>query len=385
MMKKKIQRGILYSCLVLLFMCCITGCSKVQDEDVVTEDTQADVEAEENIYLIMENDALEETLVLFSYDTGLEHYYKYDFSTRFKNKYGDYIPASQFVPGRVVEIGERNTDGCLTEVQITDEVWEYEDVKRFSIDDENGIFTIADTKYSILDRYFVFSNGDRITSSRISEDDILTVVGKEKKILSVMVTTGHGTLSLNNTDVFEGSFIQLNNDIFAIITENMDMEVPEGIYTLKVANNGWGGSTEIEIIRGETTEIDLEALKGEGKKKGIVNFDINVEDVSVYVDYELIDHTQGVELTYGVHRLEIEAPGYSTWKKYLAVNSANSTIVIDLEDDEESEDDSETDVDDEDTDETESEEESEILEAETTQTTETENAEATVESTEIGD
>lgn len=373
MMKKKIQRGILYSCMVLLCMCCITGCSKTKNEDVVTEDTQADTNIEDIIYLIMENDVLEETLVLFSYDTGLEHHYKYDFSTQFKNKYGDYIPASQFVPGRVVEIGERNTDGCLTEVQITDQVWEYKDVKRYSIDDENGIFTIADTKYSIRDRYFVFSNGERITSSRISEDDILTVVGKDKKILSVIVTTGHGTLSLNNTEVFEGSFLQLNKDIFAIITENMDMEVPEGVYTLKVANDGWGGSTEIEIVRGEITEIDLEELKGEGKKKGIVKFDISVEDVSVYVDFELIDHTQGIELTYGVHRLEIEAPGYSTWKKYLAVNSPNSTIVIDLEADEEVEDD---------TDETESEEESETAETDTTQTTETET---TVESTETED
>lgn len=365
MMKKKIQRGILYSCLVLLVLYFVTGCSKAQEEDVLTEDTQIE-EVEDSFYLIMENNPLKETLVLFSYDTGLEHYYQYDFSTQFKNKYGDYISSSEFVPGRVVEIGERNTEGCLTEVQITDEVWEYEDVKRFSIDDENGIFTIADTKYSIRDRYFVFSNGERITSSRISKDDILTVVGKDKKILSVIVTTGHGTLSLNNTEVFEGSFLQLNNDIFAIITENMDMEVPEGNYTLKVANNGWGGSAEIEIVRGETTEIDLEELKGEGKKKGIVNFDISVEDVSVYVDYELIDHTQGIELTYGVHRLEIEAPGYSTWKKYLSVNSANSTIVIDLEEDEED---------------TESDEENTETEVDETES-ETENAEIETESTE---
>ena len=171
--------------------------------------------------------------------------------------------------------------------------------------------------------------------AQISNDDVLTVIGKEKKILSVIVTTGHGTLSLNNTEDFEGSFLQLNSDIFAIITQNMDMEVPEGVYTLKVANNGWGGSTEIEIVRGETTEVDLEELKGEGKKKGIVSFDISVEDVSVYVDGELIDHTQGIELTYGVHQIQIEASGYSTWKKYLSVNSPEATIVIELEDDEE--------------------------------------------------
>ncbi len=380
MRNRYLQKTFLYLCMIILALCCLAGCAKSQEEDIVTEDTQTE-EAEDSLYLIMKNDVLEETLTLYSYETGLEHYYAYDFSTQFKNKYGDYIPSVEFVAGRIIEIGDRNSEGCLKEVQLTDQVWEYEGVRRFSIDKESGIFTIADTKYSILDRYFMFSNGDRINSSQISEDDILTVIGKDKKILSVIVTTGHGTLSLNNTEDFEGSFIQLNSDIFAIITQNMDMEVPEGTYTLKVANNGWGGTTEIEIVRGETTEIDLEELKGEGKKTGIVTFDISVEDVSVYVDRELIDHTQGIELTYGVHQIAIEAPGYNTWKKYLSVNSPNSTIVIDLEDDEDADSEDENTEDesqksegveeDSESDETENETSTEMTETET-QTTENE-------------
>jgi len=336
MRKRYLQKLILYVVILVLMVCGLVGCGKSQGEDVVTEDTQTEVEGTP-LYLIMRNDVLEETLTLYSYETGLEHYYSYDLMTQFKNKYGDYIPPSEFISGRIVEVGDRDSSGCLKEISLSGEVWEYEGVKRFSIDSEKGVFTIADTKYSILDRYYIFSNGERINVSQISEDDVLTVVGKDKKILSVIVTTGHGTLSLNNTEVFEGSFLQLNNNIFAIITQNMDMEVPEGTYTLKVANDGWGGTAEIQIVRGETTEIDLEELKGEGKKKGIVKFEIGVEDVSVYVDRELIDHTQGVELTYGVHQIAIEAPGCDTWKKYLSVNSPEATIEIDLEEDEEAE------------------------------------------------
>ena len=333
MRKRILQKTILYVVILIFAMFGLIGCVKSQGEDVVTEDTQTESETEE-LYLIMKNDVLEETLTLYSYETGLEHYYSYDLMTQFKNKYGDYIPSSEFVSGRVVEVGDRNIDGCLKEISLSGKVWEYEGVKRFSIDSEKGIFTIADTKYSILDRYYIFSNGERINVAQISEDDVLTVVGKDKKILSVIVTTGHGTLSLNNTEVFEGSFLQLNNNIFAIITQNMDMEVPEGAYTLKVANDGWGGTTEIEIVRGETTEIDLEELKGEGKKTGIVNFEIGIDDVSVYIDRELVDHTQGVELTYGVHQIAIEAPGSDTWKKYLSVNSPEATMEIELEEDE---------------------------------------------------
>ena len=365
MRKRYVHKIILLLAIGVIACCGLVGCMNTQGEDVATEDTQTEDEGKENFYLIMENDVLEERLTLYSYETGLEHYYDYDFMTQFKNKYGDYIPPSDFVAGRMVEVGERNMDGTLKEVSLSGEVWEYEGVKRFSIDSENGVLTIADTKYSIRDRYYIFSNEKRINVAEISKDDVLTVVGKDKKILSIMVTTGHGTLSLRNTESFEDSFLQLNNNIFAIITQNMDMEVPEGTYTLKVANNGWGGTKEIEIVRGETTEIDLEELKGEGKKRGLVKFEINVEDVSVYVDRELVDHTQGIELSYGVHQLAIEAPGYSAWKKYLSVNSPEATIVIDLEDEEE---DIENDT--EDTSETEEESQSEETESDSTENTE---------------
>jgi len=333
---RKLQKKLLYVGMLMLVIACLAGCAESKVENEGTEDTQTEVEAEPSIYLIKRNDVLEEKLTLYSYETGLDYAYTYDSMTQFKNKYGDYISSSAFVAGKIVEIGDRDTNGCLKEIKLTDQVWEYEGVKRFSFDSERGVFSIADTNYSIREQYFIFSNGERINTAQISENDVLTVIGKDTKILSMIVTTGHGTLSLINTELFEGSFLQLNNNIFTMITQNMDMEVEEGVYVLTVANDGWGGTKEIEIVRGETTEVDLEELKGEGKKKGIIHFDIEIEDVSVYVDRELIDHNEGVELTYGMHQIKIEAAGYSDWKKYLVVNSPEATIEIELENDKDS-------------------------------------------------
>lgn len=337
MMKKRIQKKILYGASILLIALCIVGCGRSGAENTEIQETESELAKTEALWLIMENDMQEEALTLYSFSSGLEHYYEYGFSTQFKDKYGNYTSALEFTEGRFVEIAPRDEDGYLTEVILSDEVWEYEKVRRFQIDEEKGILTIADTKYSIQDEVKVFSGGETISFADISKDDVLTVVGQEKKILSVVVTTGHGTLSLQNTKVFEDSFVQLNNDIFAMITPNLEMEVPEGTYLLKVANDGWGGTAEIEIVRGETTEVDLETLKGEGKKKGIIYFDIDVDNVEVSVDYQQIDHTQPIELTYGTHVLEIEAEGYDTWKKYLSVNSPEATLLIELTEDEETE------------------------------------------------
>lgn len=323
---------------VMLFAFGLVGCNQSSKGDTETEtETQEEKDAKDNLFVVVENDMAEESLTLYSYASGMEHYYEYSFSTQFYNKYGDYAPASEFTSGRVVTIGNRDNDGYLTEVRLSDEVWEYEKIKRFSVNEMSGVLTIADTKYSLQDKVYVFSNGERITYQDISEDDILTVVGMDKKILSIIVTTGHGTLSLNNTTLFEDSYLQLNNDIFALITEDMDIELPEGRYVLKVANDGWGGTTEIEIVRGETTEVDLDTLKGAGKQTGFVTFKFDVDDVEVYIDNELVDHSQTVGLTYGTHVLKIKAEGYDTVKKYLYVNSAEAIIEIELSDDESSE------------------------------------------------
>ncbi|MBQ6843277.1 MAG: hypothetical protein IJO60_01430 [Agathobacter sp.] len=334
-MKKRTLRQIITYGMLLLLVVSIAACGKNTQGnkgDSQTEESSQNSEiASSDLFLIVENNMLEEALTLYSYSTGLEHYYDYSFSTQFKDKHGNFTPAAEFTAGRVVTIGERDREGYLKEIQLSDEVWEYKKIRRFSIDEVKGILTIADTRYSIRDKVYAFSNGNQIPLADISkEEDILTVVGKEKKILSVVVTTGHGTLALRNTTLFEGSFLQLNNDIFALISDSMEMELPEGKYTLKVANDGWGGTTEIEIVRGETIEIDLDTLKGEGKKKGIVRFEIDVENVEVFIDDVKIDHTQPVEVTYGTHILQIKAEGYDTWKKHLFVNSEDATISIEL-------------------------------------------------------
>lgn len=377
MKKIQLRKVILYGCLMVFLAISLMACGKYTNEDKgdsqTEEDSQEQNVVESALFLIAAHDTMEETLTLYSYDTGLEHYYEYSFSTQFKDKHGNYAPATEFSVGRAVTIGGKDSEGYLKDVQLTDEVWEYENVHRFSVDELKGVFTIADTRYSIRDKVYVFSDGERISLADLSkEEDVLTVVGKGKQILSIVVTTGHGSLVLRNTSLFDGSFLQLNNDIFAIISDSMEMDLPEGHYTLKVANNGWGGTTELEVVRGETTEIDLDTLKGEGRKTGIVRFEIDVENVEVLIDHEKVDHLQPVEVTYGTHLLEIKAEGYEKWKKYLAVNSEDATISIELTESEE--------VDEEqDTEDTEENSEEESTEEDNTQESERETETSTQE------
>ncbi len=350
MMKKRIKKIIYYMTGLMVAAVFLTGCGGLGNEGGKqdSENTQTESADETGgLFLVLENNTIDGTFLLYSYETGLEYYYQYNFSTKFYDKYGNYEPAVRFTAGKAVELEKRDEYGYLTVVRMSSQVWEQEKIKRFSIDEKHGVFSIGETNYSIQNKVVVFSDDKEIPIGDLSENDVLTVVGLGNRILSVNVTTGHGTLVLKNTELFDGSLLNLSDKMYAQISEGVTLELPEGVYTLTVANDGWGGSREITISRDKTTEIDLETLKGPGKKKGMISFQINVEDVKVYIDYELVDHTQAVELTYGTHTLEISAPGYESWKKYLMVNSQEATLIIELE--EESEDGGESEESSEDT------------------------------------
>ena len=281
-----------------------------------------------DLFLITNNDMQAECLILTQLNSGKQYMYNYTIATRFLDKYGSRMPVSGFDAGRIIRVGEKDKQGRLVEAQISDLAWEYPDVTRYSVDEEHGAFKIADTNYSYDEDLFVVSDGSPLQLSDLTALDTLRVVGIDKKIYSISVTTGHGSLKLVNTSVFDGSYIQVGSKVFAQITGEMTIEIPEGTYTAAVANNGYGGSTEITITRGQETVLDLETLKGEGPKYGSILFAVNVEGAWLQVDGQLVDYSQPVELQYGVHTLTVTADGYDTYSKKLFVNSPEATIAI---------------------------------------------------------
>ena len=339
MKKQKENNKRFYLLGMFLALALLVGCGNVGPDGggTNTEDTQNLLEGTTGLFLILEHNMDEDTLKLFSYETGEEYDYQYNFSTKFYDKYGNNEPKERFTVGRVIELDAKDEAGYLTVVHISDEVWEQKDIIRFSMNLTEGVFTIGDVNYSIKNKVEVFSNEEKIELTDLWEEDILSVVGMGNRILSIVVTRGHGSLKLVTDSLFN-----LGDLIYNKVSEGVLINVPEGTYDFTIAKDGWGSTTEITIVRGETTEIDLDTVKGDGPKKGKVTFSINVEDVKVRIDYKEVDHSQPVELVYGTHVLEISATGYTSWRGKIVVGSESSTIEIELEEDDSgSEDDSE--------------------------------------------
>ena len=347
-MKIKYQIILLLTAMAMLF----AGCGKKntvvtgryyypdQEKDAKTGETSDDAgesveTTEENEavigsdqFLIKTNDMQEECLTLEQIASGKEYVYYYTLATRFLDKYGNRTAVSYFEPGRVITVGEKDDQGKITQVQISDAVWEYPDVSRYSVDMDRGIFKIGDERYSYDTDLYICEDDLRKQLSDLTDLDTLRVTGIGKKLISIVVTTGHGELALTNTDLFEGSFIQIGSKIFAEVTKDMTMELPAGNYTVTVANNGYGGSTELTIESGRTETLDLNTLKGEGPKFGNILFAVDVEDAIIQIDGKVVDTEDAVPIQYGVHSLTVTAPGYDTFNKKLFVNSEEATIVV---------------------------------------------------------
>lgn len=297
-------------------------------EEADLEEIEAAVQSDSEIYVVTSVNTEDRLIGLGTVDSPRTVQYGYTESTQLLDNYGQFMSTARLTPGRAVTIGELDSEAKLTTVQLAAEAWYQENITRFSIDPSIGMLVIGDTKYS-YDRYLrVFSDDQEISLTQIKEGDTISVQGIDKKIISVQVTKGHGTIALTNTELFEGGWISLGTKIYAKITPNMTLEVPEGEYQLAVANDGYGDSKQIEVERAQVTTVDLEEYKGEGPKFCSVTFEVYVEDALLYVDGDPVDYSAPVELRYGVHRLTVIADGFETWERQLAIHSEETTIQI---------------------------------------------------------
>lgn len=307
--------------------------SNQETEEVDDQETQAEAEPENlELYIVENLDMTDETIALYSIASDEQLRYKYNMTTKFLNKYGSTDTWAEFTTGTVVSIGDfLPASGALSQVQKSADVWMYEDITKYSIDASRNLITIDGKNYKITDKTKVYSDSAKTLLENIGKDDAITVTGKDKEVLSIAITTGHGYISLVNTSVFDGSLIFIGNKIVSMVNGNETIEVPEGTYLVTVANNGWGGSQEITVNRDENIMVDLDTMKGDGPSFCLMTFLVTVPETYVYIDGKIVDTNEPQYVQYGSHKLVVKCSGYKAWRKTLVVNSETAEITLTME------------------------------------------------------
>lgn len=229
-------------------------------------------------------------------------------------------------------------DGALLSITLSDKVERLTDVKNFSIDKDRNLFSYNGDNYILSDDTEIFSENLPYDITAISDNDVLDIIYLNKDLVSINISTGHGYIALTNTSTFDNTLIEIGEKIRELINGDMTIEVPEGNYDVTVAANGYGGTTNVTVSRGETVYLDLDTLKGEGPKSSTIVFrnPSSVENAHIYLDNQEIAFDTENIVTYGKHSLKITADGYEDWNKTLFVNSPSADISLDLSTDSDS-------------------------------------------------
>lgn len=331
---KKTKRFKELSVLIAVIILCITGCGEGKENEIVNGNeipgSNNSVTDETNIpddlllYTVMNIDTEDEKIIVESINDNKKIVLTYTGGTSIKNRYGDEVTVSKLVPGEIVELDYNRGTQKISSIIITDQVWEYTEVREFTIDADEGILTTGNKNYSIDENAMAFSNGLEIGIGEINERDEITLKGYGTIIYSIIVTKGHGYIVLENTESYVGGLIDIGSEIVTKIENDMVITAPEGTYTLTVTKNGSGGSQEVVVIRDTETTVDISRLQT-ALEMGGIKFNITPSTAKLYIDGTFTKYSDPVSLSYGNHSFKIVATGYNTLFGNINVNKTYTT------------------------------------------------------------
>lgn len=198
-------------------------------------------------------------------------------------------------------------------------VWEKTGVDYMTIEKDKISFRGQNYRYT--EGICVMSNGKQITLSEIQPTvDIVTVRGSGQTIYEIVVTKGHGYISLKNHEDFVGGIIAIGNTKMDSIYETSNYLVREGTYNVTVENGDYEGTESVTVERDTTTVFDVFEYGSGPIKKGWLTIHIDPLGADLFIDGVKTVYTDGVELEYGTYRFEFSEGGYISY---------NATVLID--------------------------------------------------------
>jgi hypothetical protein len=283
------------------------------------------------ILAVVENiDIDNHKITLFDVDRRDPLVFSYTGGTDITDKYGQVISINQIDAGIMVDASYDPSDYKLTHMNISTVAWEYPDVNNMTVDKTGHVMKIASSKYKYTDDVFVVDGNESATVDNVAEQDVLTVWGNEETICSIIVTTGHGTVKLEDYGDYLGDTISIGYESMLQVTDDFAVGVREGTFNLTVENGKYSATKSITVLRNQINYVSLGDLGPVGVKKCDVTFHITPFGADLYIDGELTSYSDPIELSYGNHSLKASLGGYTTYEGTVDIDSKGKVVKIDL-------------------------------------------------------
>ena len=282
--------------------------------------------------IIKSIDDKERTITLFNTKLAKSYTLNYDGTTYVSDKYGTPMSIDQLSEGTIVNVNFYKATRQLVDIQLSPEAWTYESVTRYDLGGINSTATIGDRTYALTKGVQVFAKGEQTDLLSIVDGDVLTVSGLGYDIYSIKVESGHGYVRLTADEALVGGWLEIGGALITKVTEpGMLLTVPEGEYTVSMYNDNSSSVKQILVESGQEILLDCSEITAPVDTFGKILFHVTPATATVKLDGNVVDISGIVKTEYGIHEIEVSAPGYDTLLRYINVGNELSEITVMLD------------------------------------------------------
>lgn len=306
----------------------------------------------EMLAVVLEVDTEVKMITVYDVESEENRKLVYTGATVFYDGYGIQVAAKQLEKGGMYRFYIDTKEEWISnayeavdrrEKPVSTRVWEKTGVDYLTITSDKISFRGQNYRYG--EGICVMSNGRQITLSDIEPTvDIVTVRGVGQVIYEIVVTKGHGYITLENHEDFVGGVITIGSTRIDSVYEDATYLVREGTYTVSVECGEYAGTEEVTVARDTTTVFDVFEYGSGPIKKGWLTIQIDPLGADLYIDGTKTAYTDGVELEYGTYRFEFSEGGYISYQATVLIDQPKQSLSVYLTEQKAEEDDPEEDT-----------------------------------------
>lgn len=325
--KQRAYRLILCCCIITLFVTAFTSCTVTQKkirQGINDAQVSSGVDTQTITGIVIKNDTDKKQLQIRELESDIISTLTYGAASVITDRYQAEREGEQIETGMIMQADYRAEDSWLVSAKVPEDVWEYQDVKKFSFSGDESMMKVAGEKYQYSNMTYFASGNDTVELMELNSQDTLTVRGVGIYVYSVVRTAGHGYIRLKNYQDFIGGIAEISNSLMVPISDNMLITVAEGTYRVTLCKNRVAATKTVTIHQDEETEMDFSDYTVTAENIGEVSFDIEPEGAELYLNGTAINYSKPIALRYGKYNIVVSLTGYQTYSGVLEVAQAYS-------------------------------------------------------------
>lgn len=282
--------------------------------------------------IIVRNDSDKKQLQVRELDSNEITTLAYGAASVITNKYKEETEGEQIESGMILQMDYRSNDGWIVSAGVPDDVWEYQDVKKFSFTSDENMMQVAGEKYQYSNMTYFGSGSGSVEPMEFNSQDVLTVRGIGFRVYSAVRTAGHGYIRLTNYKDFIGGMAEIGSSMMVPISDNMLITAAEGTYRVTLCRRRASATKTATVRSDEETVLDFSDYVAKAENIGEVTFNIEPEGAEMYLNGTAVNYSKPIALRYGKYNIVVSLTGYETYSGVLEVAqpSVDSPIRIDL-------------------------------------------------------